>query len=185
LLLFLFHLAALLSLLLYVAALGLWGWGHRTKVEANRAKTLSYYELAVSRGEFLLVAHHTTWPVHSSGWTFETPTGSQDLLPAASNFFPDTHPPVAGFFVGYKADRYDSITMILLPMWFFVSVFAILPTAAGIRHARQRRRARRVQSGRCIACGYDLRATLERCPECGRDAAASCERPTPQAGKAG
>ena len=35
----------------------------------------------------------------------------------------------------------------------------------------RRRLARRAASGRCPACGYDLRATPGRCPECGRAAA--------------
>jgi hypothetical protein len=43
-------------------------------------------------------------------------------------------------------------------------MLAALPMLAWIRH-RRRRRAQ--LSGRCLACGYDLRATPERCPECG------------------
>lgn len=50
------------------------------------------------------------------------------------------------------------------PYWFWVVLSAILPGVWLIGHARRRFRLGR---GRCVKCGYDLRATRDRCPECG------------------
>jgi hypothetical protein len=36
------------------------------------------------------------------------------------------------------------------------------------RRQLARRRARRAERGLCVACGYDLRASIGRCPECGQ-----------------
>jgi hypothetical protein len=51
------------------------------------------------------------------------------------------------------------------PMELPALLFAAFP-ALTIRRALRRRNRR--QRGRCLECGYDLRASTKRCPECGR-----------------
>ncbi|HEY7115019.1 MAG TPA: hypothetical protein VH475_00445 [Tepidisphaeraceae bacterium] len=55
------------------------------------------------------------------------------------------------------------------PLWLPIALLAIPPALWLRGRLVLHRRARR---GLCLACGYDLRATLGRCPECG------WERPT-------
>ncbi|MDB5330124.1 MAG: hypothetical protein JWP03_1275 [Phycisphaerales bacterium] len=60
--------------------------------------------------------------------------------------------------------RSRSAGMISIPFWLLLMV------AAGPlwwERLKSRARARRTRSGRCPACGYDLRATPDQCPECG------------------
>jgi hypothetical protein len=45
---------------------------------------------------------------------------------------------------------------------------AAVATVVGMSQAKRSRRRRRAAAGRCVACGYDLRATPGRCPECGQ-----------------
>ena len=54
-----------------------------------------------------------------------------------------------------------------VPYWFWVAADAVLPSLWVIRRRRARNRR---AVGCCPACGYDLRATLDRCPECGTSA---------------
>jgi hypothetical protein len=51
-----------------------------------------------------------------------------------------------------------------VPLWLLFVLFLALPgrTAIAVLRRWQRRRSKR-----CVACGYDLRASGDRCPECG------------------
>lgn len=53
------------------------------------------------------------------------------------------------------------------PYWFLLMVLLALPARhAWVWRGLRRERVRR-DAGRCVRCGYDLRASRERCPECG------------------
>jgi hypothetical protein len=72
--------------------------------------------------------------------------------------------------LGFAADRqqppgFDDDVMqwdVRIPFWMLVLLLGIMPALFVCRRFR-----RRLRSGFCIQCGYDLRASRERCPECG------------------
>jgi len=53
---------------------------------------------------------------------------------------------------------------VAFPQLLILMAFGILPFLRLISLLRQKRNR---MHGRCLACGYDLRATPDRCPECG------------------
>lgn len=50
------------------------------------------------------------------------------------------------------------------PCWMVAAATSLLPILSVIRFLKRRRR---LQTGCCTHCGYDLRASKDRCPECG------------------
>lgn len=65
-------------------------------------------------------------------------------------------------------DNYVWATSCRVPYWSTFVAFALGP-ALFVARAGRRRHSKR--GGRCLQCGYDLRATPDRCPECGTPAA--------------
>jgi hypothetical protein len=57
-----------------------------------------------------------------------------------------------------------SIWVLTFPWWFIVLMTALPLLVIASRYIQ---RQRRIRSGLCPTCGYDLRATPDRCPECG------------------
>jgi hypothetical protein len=58
-------------------------------------------------------------------------------------------------------------TDVAIPYWFLTSAASMLPAIWIRKRSRMAKVNARYIKGRCVACGYDLRATPERCPECG------------------
>jgi hypothetical protein len=56
------------------------------------------------------------------------------------------------------------VVIAYVPRWLPILLTAVVPLAWVTTAFRQHRRN---CAGRCLSCGYDLRATPDRCPECG------------------
>jgi hypothetical protein len=78
---------------------------------------------------------------------------------APNGFFADR-----GEWFADRGTQQDTYWEAGVPLW-FVATLALIPPALAARSWWQQRR--RAAEGRCLICGYDLRASPDRCPECG------------------
>lgn len=62
-----------------------------------------------------------------------------------------------------------SLRRCVIPFWIFLLAGSVLPLQTVFRRMRERFLLR---AGRCIKCGYDMRASPTVCPECGHHAGA-------------
>jgi hypothetical protein len=67
----------------------------------------------------------------------------------------------------YEAMEPMAFHEIVIPTWLLTLVSGTGVLYLLVPLARLLRRRKRLRSGRCMQCGYDLRASIEKCPECG------------------
>jgi len=72
-----------------------------------------------------------------------------------------------GFGLQRVADGTQSWWRVVMPLWLLTLAAAVLTGFAVRREMKYLRERQRIANRRCIACGYDLRASKDRCPECG------------------
>jgi hypothetical protein len=181
---------AALSLLLCVAAIGLWArsyfrsdavWYSRV-AEGETFIVFKGWQLETARGDvsvrrqFSRVRHGgarlgNVWP---NGWAWQANAPADRVFMALGALTPfERGTRTVGF--EYYSAKYDGADgsssghqRIVVPAWALVLLTAPLPTVRLWRRLRRRRFA----PGHCRGCGYDLRGNESGvCPECGQAAA--------------
>ncbi len=191
-----FHVAALVSLLVAVAALVLMARQRDVSYVCRWESTQFTNDgtLVVTRDWSLgsndggLVVHRTAvdyldWDPGiqigaRSGFEYGSHRPRQqswsDLLPSVLSPTLNPKRTVWCQFAGFLAAKVETnshwsrgrYVELIVPLWFVLAVASTLPIV-WMRYRRGRSRRARLAKGLCPACGYDLRATPERCPECG------------------
>ena len=164
---------ALASLLLCTATVLVWARSHWyvDELSVERPRLDCYF--VSYPGELFLRFEHRDRPndpdnsgLHFDPWRVDTPA---DFPIGVAEEVGPSSPGIMGFdwdCDGFADSEYHPLSM-KVPYWALSLLLAIVPAVAGKRAMRRRRIARRLGSGCCVQCGYDLRATPARCPECG------------------
>ena len=153
----LLNLLTVLSLLLCVATVLLWAWTYGT------------WRVGVRRGQILV---YIAGGNDGQAETFVRQSFSQNREVADGWEFMRRHASTSVAIVGFEWHRGRTprtgitfpFTLLAVPVWPLLPLTLALPAT---RLWLARRDWRRVRGGRCVQCGYDLRATPGRCPECG------------------
>jgi hypothetical protein len=168
------------SAAIFLLTLALWARTffaqHDLRVGRSNDDRTRYRDLQVRLGGNFVHVSLSTW----TDWGFE-------------DFFPATRRQWAGFQWSHESspparqglgswiwwDHYvdqaswdgtTEVWRVQVRPWLLLIPPAVLP-ALWVRRVLRRRRL--LREGRCLVCGYDLRATAGRCPECGAERAAT------------
>lgn len=153
----LFNVLAGASLVMCIATAGLWfvSYYHCVEFEAKTRNHILLFETVHGGFQYLRADEDTTWDTSTPGWFC---TGHYASVVSR------TH---GGFGIARLIASNWLALAVDIPAYPAAVLFGIFPMLALHRTLRQLRQARRTREHRCLACGYDLRATPERCPECG------------------
>lgn len=144
--------------------IGITCFGGRMGAWRGTAHYLSGWRLAVGR---------ESAEVNGEGWQRHATSIYRLDFPDAS--FDGWGPLRWKFLTTRFPDYTDEVRYIALPCCVIAPLLAVWPlTSLTLSLRRRTRRRRRLATGCCLSCGYDLRATpsaggerLVRCPECG------------------
>ncbi|MDB5329652.1 MAG: hypothetical protein JWP03_803 [Phycisphaerales bacterium] len=168
----LFTLALVFSLLLCIAAAGLWARSYFVRDSLRfRGTGRDRNLLSSAHGEMLAMTFFDDpffEDTYAGGVRWEK-DNVDDIF--GDWLLPTAVPRHAGFVYAHFQTIYlagngkpVNCRAVAMPYWFPATLFAIAP----LIELRKRIRSRRTnQIGLCPKCGYDLRATPDRCPECG------------------
>jgi hypothetical protein len=161
---------AAMSLLLCLATIALWvrSYRHVDSVVYTWNPQANYPDarvFALSSGsegiEFETMLSGIDFDPDLQAMTIKSSAPATNIYFASSTYF-DDHRYFFGWFA--YAPPIHGAWAVVCPTAAFTALFALLPIAWVTTRLAARRR---LHSGQCPTCGYDLRATPERCPECG------------------
>jgi len=179
----LFSFLSLLSLLLFLAVIGLWvhshlrGWESVWRMAENAGDDHYNWFFAVqSSGGGLQVGRDAEVygrkfitpgqaALATGRWKRSDRSGITTTYPRP--LFGGSRSTRYGFWFLWQESHWVVRRELIVPYWFLALLTSILPAAWLWRSLRQRERDRRAAAGLCVHCGYDLRASGATCPECG------------------
>ena len=146
-------------------------WGSNSLVH----REYSRYGVGLYRGEISFGSWHETWsptldaPQPPFATTSEIDVGKHWFCSGETAYYdPKNKTGFAIYDVHGNIDGYIFFNSgLALPAYFVSFLLAIPAMVCIVRTIRKLRDRRLANSGICVKCGYDLRATPDRCPECG------------------